>query len=636
MTMVPMPGRRLSAHPALCSLLLWTAGLLPVHAATTAERLADLSLEQLREVVVTTVSRSEERLDRVAASVYIINGEDIRRSGATTLAEALRLAPTLDLARADANQYAISARGFNNVLANKMLVLIDGRTVYSPLFSGVFWEAQDVLLEDVERIEVVTGPSTALWGSNAVNGLIHVITRPAGATRGFAASAHAGNTERGASARFGGDAGTAGQFRLYAKSYDRSATSRANGTSVDDAAEGLQVGFRGDWTHGAQTLTLQGDAYKGRIDQPAVGRKFTGANLTARWQRSYADGAALSVQLYVDHTERHQQPAFSEVLDTVDAVAQYSFKPSPRQRVVVGGGYRHSSDRVGSSASLAFIPGSKSLNWSRVFAQDQIDLAESLALTLAASIEGNPYTRTELLPNVRLAWTPATNHTLWTSFARAVRAPSRVDRQFFTPGQPPHAIAGGPDFQSEVSNVLELGYRGQPTAALSYSVTVYQAEHSRLRSLTPSAGALQFANGIEGRTRGIETWARWRVFDAWRLDAGIVWQDQDLHVVPGIIDVGGLQALGNDPRHHESLRSSIDIGAKWRWDLDVRRVGARPAPSVPKYTAVDTRLVWKVTPTAEVMIGAQNLLDPRHAEWGPAANRVELERSFFVQLRLTQ
>jgi len=605
----------------------------PAFAQSNADRLADLSLEQLREVVVTTVSRSEENLDRVAASVYVISGEEIRRSGATTLPEALRLAPTLDVARADANQYAISARGFDNVLANKMLVLIDGRTVYSPLFSGVFWEAQSVMLEDVDRIEVVTGPSTALWGSNAVNGLIHIITGSASKTQGLAAAGYAGNKERGASVRFGGGFGETGRFRVYAKSYDRSATSRANGASVNDAAEGVQVGFRADWDHTVDSFTLQGDAYRGTIDQPGSARNFSGSNLTGRWQRSFDGGALASVQVYADHTERDHPQSFSEILDTFDAVAQYSFRPTEGQRVVVGGGYRHSRDRVGASPVLAFIPGRRGLDWSRAFAQDQIDLTQSLTLTLAASVEGNPYTGAETLPSVRVAWVPATNHTLWASLSRAIRAPSRVDRDFFSPGQAPFTVAGGSDFQAAVSNVLEIGYRAQPMQALSYSITLYQAEHKRLRSLAPTAQGLQFANGIEGRTRGMEAWARWRVTEAWRLDAGAVLQNPALHVVAGMVDAGGLVSLGNDPRHHESLRSSLDFGSAGRWDIDVRRVGSRPNPAVPAYTAVDSRVAWKVTPTTELAFGVQNLFDPRHAEWGVAANRVELERSFFIQLR---
>jgi iron complex outermembrane receptor protein len=333
---------------------------------TRADSLADLSLEQLAR------RRRDDRGARraaarpVAASVFVIGAEDIRRSGATTIAEALRLAPTLDVARADSSQYAISARGFNNVLANKMLVLIDGRTVYTPLFSGVFWEAQDVMLEDVERIEVVTGPSTALWGSNAVNGLIHIVTRSAAATRGGFAALRAGNRDRHGGLRWGGALGDTGSVRLYAKAYERDATHRADGSSVGDAAQGVQGGFRYDWSRAGEAVTVQGDLYRGSIEQGALGaRTFAGGNLVGRWQRAFADGSEASVQVYADHTERDHPQNFAERLDTVDAVVQYAFKPAAGHAVTVGGGYRYARDRVETTSSLAFVPDDRSLHWTR-------------------------------------------------------------------------------------------------------------------------------------------------------------------------------------------------------------------------------------------------------------------------------
>ena len=637
--MHPHLSNLVSRHAAWAGLAAlttsWAAIAAPVADAQQVASLADLSLEQLREVVVTTVSRVEQRLDRVAASVYVISAEDIRRSGATTIPEALRLAPTLDVARADANQYAISARGFDNVLANKMLVLIDGRTVYTPLFSGVFWEAQDVMLEDVERIEVVTGPSTALWGSNAVNGLIHIITKTAAATQGALASLHAGDRERGAAVRYGGMLGESAHFRAYAKSYDRDATHRADGTSVNDAANGVQTGFRADWARERDVVTLQGDAYHGSIDQgPGSGRRFSGANVVGRWQRRFDDGSEASLQVYADHTERSQPQSFAERLDTLDAMAQYSFKPGAGQAVVVGGGLRHARDRVDNSAALAFLPAARGLGWGRVFAQDQIDLSEQLLLTLSASVETNPYTGVETLPGVRLAWTPSEGRLVWAAYSRATRAPSRVDREFFAPGQPPYVVAGGPDFRSEVADVVEIGYRAQSSQTLSYSVTLFDAQDRRLRSLGPTAQGLQFQNGIEGSTRGVESWARWRVTDAWRLDAGLVLQKHSLRVAAGQTDLGGVASLGNDPHSFASLRSSLDLGPAWRWDVDLRRVGALPNPAVPAYTAVDSRVAWKVTQSADITLGVQNLLDRSHAEWGVASNRVEIERSVFVLLRL--
>jgi len=594
--------------------------------------IAELSLEELRDVVVVTVSRFEERLDHAPASAYVITADDIRRAGATSLPEALRLAPQLDVARADAHQYAIGARGFNNVLANKMLVLVDGRTVYTPLFSGVFWEAQDVALEDVERIEVVSGPTTALWGSNAVNGMIHVITRSALATQGPSAALHAGNRARGGGVRWGTRLGESGGVRLYARHRVHRASERANGLPVRDRGELAQGGLRADWARTGESLTLQGDLVHGVVDQPPSARHFSGANLLARWDRRLGPDRDASVQASVERTRRRHPQIFAETLETVDVVAQLGFRPHAAHQALVGAGLRQSRDDVTNFAPVAFLPAARKLTWKRLFAQDRIALPRRLSLTLAASVESNPYTGTEVLPSARLAWQARPTATAWASLSRAVRAPSRIDREFFQPAAPPFVLAGGPDFLSEVSNVLELGWRGQPGSSLSYSFTLFRHEHSRLRSVARTPAGLQFRNDNEGRTRGLEAWARWRPVAHWRLDAGGVLLRQRLATRAGAADFGGLAALGNDPRHWATLRSSLDLTAQAAWDLSVRRTGARPNPVVPAYTAVDTRLAWKPAPGTEVALAVMNLLDDGHPEWGAPANRVEHERSVQLQL----
>jgi iron complex outermembrane receptor protein len=615
------------------ALLPAAAGAAVMHTAQTTAQLADLPLEQLREVVVMTVSRQDERLDRAPASAYVISAEDIRRSGATTLPEALRLAPNLLAARADANQYAISARGFMNVLANKMLVLIDGRVVYTPLFSGVFWEAQDVMLEDVERIEVVSGPSTALWGTNAVNGLIHVITRHARETRGPAASVNLGNRERSAALRYGATLNDDTHVRGYAKAYDRDSSRRADGSEIGDDAHGVQAGVRADWTGGADSLTLQADAYRGSVDQVPAARRFSGVHALARWGRAFGDGAEASVQGYVERTRRDHPQTFEETLDTVDLVGQYGWRPLPDHQLLVGGGVRRARDDTTTFAAFAFLPARRTLTWTRLFAQDRIALSEALNLTLAASLEDNAYNGVELLPSARLAWVLDEDRTAWASLSRAARAPSRIDRDFFQPAQPPHVVAGGPTFESELSDVAELGWRARHGVAFSYSATLFHHEHRKLRSLGPTPEGLQFQNNIEGRTRGLEAWARWRVTDAWRVDGGFTVIDSDLSVVPGAVDLGGLPTLGNDPRHWVKLRSSMDLTPTLAWDVFLRHIGALPQPAVPSYTTVDMRLAWQAGPNTELALVGRNLSDPQHAEWGAAANRVEHERQWVLQWR---
>ena len=601
-------------------------------APTTATQLADLSLEQLSDLVVGTVSRFDERLDGAAASVYIITADDIRRSGATTLPQVLRLAPTLDIARASSSQYAISARGFTNVLANKTLVLIDGRTLYTPLFSGVFWEAQDLVLEDIERIEVITGPSAALWGSNAVNCLIHVITRTAAATQNTLAQARIGNREHVAILRQGVALGQAGHLRAYAKSYDRDPSRRADGTSFGDSSKGVQLGFRADWAAATGGLTVQGDVYQGEANQLSVARKFSGANVLARWEQQLDASSALTLQAHAERTRREHSQTFAETLDTVDFVAELGLRPLEDHRVLLGAGFRQSRDDVTNFSALAFVPARRDLGWTRLFVQDQIALTPALTATASMSLEKNPYTGTEVLPSLRLAWRQGTGSLAWAALSRAVRAPSRIDREVFQPAQPPYILAGGPDFRSEVAHVLELGWRSQPAPEVSYSLTLFQHEHARLRSVAPTAQGPQFQNGIEGRTRGLEAWSRWRVWSNWRLAGGLVVQRQSLRVRPGAIDAGGMAALGNDPRHWWSLRSSLDLTPRLAWDLWLRGVGARPQPLVPAYTALNMRLAWAALPALEVALVLHNLNDPGHAEWGPPANRVELMRS--AQLHL--
>ncbi|WKB52089.1 TonB-dependent receptor plug domain-containing protein [Eleftheria terrae] len=630
------PSRRLPAW-LWVGLALWSAGA----AVARGVDLAELSLEQLSEVVVTSVSRREEPLADVAASVFVISADDIRRSGATSLPEALRLAPALNVARADMSQYAISARGFNNLLANRMLVLIDGRTIYTPLFSGVFWDAQDLMLEDIDRIEVITGPSTAMWGSNAVNGLIHILTRRPQETQGSLVAAHAGNRERGLAVRHGGRGSGDGAWRLYAKSSDRSSTRRTDGRSSGDGAHRVQAGVRAGWHGEGRQLTLQGEVYRGTLDQQPGLRHVSGAHLLGRWRENLDRDTSLMARLYLERNRREQPVAyqdetdtFDETLDNADAVLQYTFSPARAHHATVGFGHRHTRDDVRNPRAFAFLPAQRTMNWSRLFAEDQIALGPATELTLGASLERNPYTGTEFLPSARLAWRDSEQALWWAGISRAVRAPSRIDRDYRVPAEPPYRYAGGPDFEAEVSDVYEIGRRAQPTAAWSYSVTAFHHEHRRLRSISPQAGGAVMDNNIEGRTRGLEAWGSWQAARHWKLSAGGVLLRQHLRVRPGRLDAGGLAALGNDPRHWWSLRSSLEVRRALSWDLALRHTGALPQPRLEAYTALDSHLAWRPRRELELSLSLRNLLDRGHAEWRqmrrPAA---ELGRTASLQLR---
>src|SRR6266571_3648580 len=380
-------------------------GALVASAAFSAEPqrsrdLADLSIEELGNIQVTSVSKHAERLLDAPAAIFVITGEDIRRSGATRLPEALRLAPNLEVARASASSYAISARGFNNTIDNKLLVLIDGRIVYTPLFSGVFWDAQDVMLEDVERIEVISGPGATLWGANAVNGVINVITRRSSETQGGMGYVRGGNLERGFGARYGGGAASGdASYRVYGRFFDVFNTSVASGATASDAWSKGQVGFRTDWGTAANGFTLQGDAYRGSLDQINLvvdqNTHISGSNLLGRWNRDLAGWGQLQLQSYFDHTERDIPGNFAEHLNIFDVEFQHGLRAIGAHRLTWGGGYRYGDDRVSNSAFLAFLPANRGLRWANVFAQDEIALGENVRLTLGTKFENNYYTGTE-------------------------------------------------------------------------------------------------------------------------------------------------------------------------------------------------------------------------------------------------
>jgi iron complex outermembrane receptor protein len=611
--------------------------------ALNSHDLAELSLEELATIQVTSVSKRAQSLADAPSSIFVITGNDIRRSGASTLPEALRLAPNLQIARVDARNYAVTARGFNSPFENKLLVLIDGRTVYSPLFSGVFWDAQDVVLEDVERIEVISGPGATLWGANAVNGVINVITRSAADTQGGLAAVGGSRFEKSGALRYGGEMANGGHYRVYGKYADNdNLRTEAGGESLTGWHR-AQTGFRTDWGSTGRSFTLQGDAYDGRLHQQGTQDiKISGANLNGRMSRTLEGGSTLSLQAYWDHTERNQPLAYAEHLDTFDIQLQHALQLTPSQQVVWGGGYRLAQDRVENGPSFGFLPGSFNMNWANIFAQDEITLTEKLKLTGGLKLERNNYTGVEVLPTLRLAYKPDASSLAWTALSRSVRAPSRIDRDLYSPtspkllnGVPQYTLAGGPDFQSEIANVAEIGYRAQPLPAFSYSATAFYSRYQRLRTLEPNPDGpgTVFLNGAYGRSRGIEMWATWQAMAKWRLSGGLVAQRIDTRLEPGSLDISGGTGLAtSDPSNYWSLRSSWDIAEGKELDLMLRHMGALASPAVPAYTAVDMRYGWKLRRDLELSLVGQNLFDKKHAEYGAAPAATVYERTLFVKL----
>jgi iron complex outermembrane receptor protein len=605
--------------------------------------LVDFSLEQLSDIVVTSVSRQQTRLAEAPASIYSISGADIRRSGAASLPEALRLAPNLQVARADARTWAVTARGFGSTLENKLLVLIDGRSVYSPLFSGVFWDMQDVLMEDIERIEVISGPGATIWGANAVNGVINIITRSAGDTQGGLLVADAGNAARTGALRYGGKLGNGGHYRVYGQYNEGAGTESEAGGVRRTGWHRRQAGFRTDWSGGAHEVTFSGDAYDGMLGTlNGQDIRIAGANLLASFDSRLAGGSALRLQAYLDHTERDRDSSGAQVLDTVDLEAQHGAQLG-RHRVAWGGGYRVSRDRIANGLLLQFAPAERSLHWANVFAQDEIRLRPALRLTVGLKFEHNSYTGWETLPNARLAWSVDADSLLWAGAARTVRAPSRIDRDLSVvdaanpaPGGPHYLVAGGPGFASETANVLELGYRGQHSAALTYAATLFYSDYDRLRTLEPVAGqGAQFRNMARGTSRGLEMWGRWQAADSWRLTGGLVLQEIRIGTLPGSLDASGAGGLGtNDPSHYWSLRSAHDLADNLQADLMLRRVGSLPHPVLPAYTELDARLAWQPRSNLELSLTGQNLLHRAHPEFGAPGVRQLIERALALKLAL--
>lgn len=607
---------------------------------TTTGRLKNLTLEQLMSIEVTSVSKRPERLSETASAIQVITAEDIRRSGATNLAEALRLVPNLQVAQVNASQYAISARGFNNVLANKLLVLIDGRTVYTPLYAGVFWDVQNPPLIDIDRIEVISGPGGALWGANAVNGVINIITRKAGETQGLAAEAAAG-TEWLADgmARYGGSLSRAFKGRVYAEGFKRGSTFRGDSIDAHDEWHMYQGGFRIDGTPSSRTdLTVQSDLYYGRPNPDgATPVTAAGGNLLTRWSHQLSGRSDFQLQVYYDRSYRDFNNGFTEDLKTYDFDWQHRFELGSRQEIIWGLNVRLMDHRTDNLELFAFLPESKLLHLYSGFVQDEITLArDRLRLTLGVKPEHNDYTGWEVQPSGRLAWTPDSRQTIWAAVSRAVRTPARIDRDFtlsIAPGVP--FIIGG-NLQSEEMVAWELGWRLQAGRLASLSVSTFYNDYDDIRSAEPGPPPLgipvTFANGVAGHSEGVEIASTLQPTSTWRLRAGYTFLSRELHRKPGSADLNNATAESDDPKHQFLVESNLDLGRHVAWDAVLRYVDALPSPFVPSYFGLDLRLAVRLAPRLELSVAGQNLLQHRHREFIPSAATASIERGAYVKV----
>lgn len=631
----------------------------------------DLSLEELMSVVVTSVSKKEQTLAETAAAVHVITADDIRRSGATNVPEALRLAPGVQVAAIGNNKWAVAIRGFADRFSSKLLVLVDGRSVYTPLFSGVFWEGLSVPLEEIERIEVMRGPGAAIWGSNAVNGVINIITRSAHSGQGQLALATGSELKSYAFARqaWRPDPDTA--ISVHARMFDKGSSQRRDdGGRSNDDWRGASAGFKFERMLSRGTLMLNGGVSRTRADDelftfqlsPQTGMPFErfenvrehadSDHLLARWENVDDDGSEDSLQMYLEHA-RFNHSFIKQSRATADIEYQSRIRFGERHDLTWGVGYRHHRDRIDGSFQINVGERRSSTSLYSVFVQDEITLQpERWRVIVGARLEHNDYTGYGFQPNARLLWTPDARNSLWMSAARALRTPSRIERGGkivvgmgdFGPDLPLVLRFDTPALDDERVDAIDVGWRHQFNPATSVDLTLFHARHTRQRGaalegeppLVPP-GYLLFAavsnNDNYSNVSGLEVGVDWRASRDWRLQAHYSWVRDEVGIgkAPGQVFSN---YAGATPRHQFSLRSAVDLGPNLQWDTWLRYVSEVAVHSVPAYTTLDMRLAWKAQKNLTLALVGQNLLDPVHPEYGNSfvlSRTAELERAVYLR-----
>lgn len=636
--------------------------------------LSQMSIEDLMNLEVTSGAKKEEPLQRTAAAIFVITSEDIRRSGATNLPDVLRMVPGLDVAQTSGNTWAVSSRGFNDVFANKMLVLVDGRTVYSPVFSGVFWDAQDILLADVERIEVITGPGAALWGTNAVNGVINIITKNSAKTQGATVTAGGGNVVGGYGAgQFGGQLPGGGTYRVFAKGFSTESVPGAAGLGPQDGWSLAHGGFRADWNlNSRDSLTVEGDLFhsagQGTTDfttslTPLTfaavpgGLEDHGGNLLAHWKRTFSARSEISLQVYFDH-ETADAGFVTGTSNTFDVEFQHHLAIGKRHDVVWGVDYRAIGINTIGGMPVSFTPPRTVENLASAFVQDEIELTPGrLRLTLGGRVQREYSSGVDFQPDARLLWTPTTRQAIWLAASRALRGISPSDTSvaaFLGPVPGPGGLLivpealGNLDLRPEAEIAFQIGYRAQLTSSISFSVTAYLNHYTRLEGENAGTPILETGSGIpflllpetadnkiDGETHGIEFFGNWKPVSMWKLSGGYTWLDGVFH--DGSVDAAPNTTATtlNAPHHQFSIRSSLDLPHRIEFDSALYRVGPLDTFSVPGYYRLDARIGWHVGEHAEFAVVGQNLLSGGHLEieslpdWFEAAS---IRRSYYAKV----
>jgi iron complex outermembrane recepter protein len=643
----------------------------------TTNPLKQLSLEQLGDIQVTTQTKAPVEVWKTTAAIYVITQDDIRRAGITTIPEALRLAPGVEVTRIDANKWSIGIRGFGSRLNRDVLVLMDGRSVYDPLLAGTYWEVQDTVIDDIDRIEVIRGPGGIAWGPNAVNGVINIITKNSKETQGLLFDGATSTFQRGfGTLRYGGQnsSGTL-SYRVYAKGYDRGPQYHTDDDNYD-SWRSQQGGFRVDWNADTRdTFTVQGDIYRERAGETVTAvnyappysqtvegdMRLSGGNILARWTRTLGDGKDIQIQAYYDATNR-REPNFGDIRKTFDVDYVERAPIGERNGLTWGLGARAShGDELAPTTGLFFTPSERTDTLYTGFLEDDITLVPNRLVFQAGSkfIKTN-YTGLELEPSGRLLWTPSDTQTLWVAVTHAVRTPSDAERDFNLTGfvAPPSAATNSlpvfarfepnPDFKSEKLNGYELGYRRLMNENLYLDVATFFNQYHDLFSediigpefietTPPPTHVLlpaHFGNGLVGNTYGGEIAPEWRPVSWWRLSGSYSYLHMVLNRGPNSQDIGsGPITEGEGPQHQVLIQSGWDLPKRVSFDFDYRFVSKLPSVGIPAYSTADARLAWMVNSHIELSAVGENLFQPFHYEFAsdPGPN-VAIKRVFFGRI----
>jgi iron complex outermembrane receptor protein len=645
-----------------------------VHGQASPQDLTQLKLEDLMNMEVTSVSKKEQKISEAASAVFVITSEDIARSGANNIPDLLRMVPGVEVAQINSSKWAISIRGFNGQYSNKLLVLVDGRTVYTPMLSGVFWDAQDVLLDNIDRIEVIRGPGATVWGANAVNGVINIITKKTSDTQGAFATAGGGSYEHGfGAARYGGRLGGATSYRVFADGFDRNHFPTPFGLNGNDDWEMVHGGFRVDTSASAQdSITVEGDANSGNagevagsvvsISPPINGLldlrdRYSGWDLLSRWNHTSSAHSETSLQVYFDRNTR-SDTTYGFGVNTFDLDFQHHIGWGTRQDFVWGLGYRVSSDDTLATLRISFTPAGRTTQLFSSFVQDEITiLPERLYLSLGTKLEHNDYTGFGLEPSGRIAWTPNARNTLWAAVSQAQRTPARSDTGILVnlaalsgPNNIPMLVGytGNPNEKAERETSVETGYRARLSSSVSLDSTIFFNHYGDLVSVEPGSPLFdadptphlvvlsRFANLLYGETHGFETLVNWKVTRRWTLSPSYSFLTMHLHREASSADLTTApETEGSVPTHQAQLRSQVNLPLHLQWNAAANFVGSLPALAVPSYTRLDSNMTWQAGERFSISLVGQNLLHDRHLEYTGPDSSVQsdlIKRSVYAKV----